>query len=165
MENKPTVLSFMLLLVLIVFQYATISMYSATPASQSSKDSLEIVDKVIDVFEYVSGDDSFSLDSATREVIHHIIRKLAHVTIFFVQGFLNVMLFYLVCDKSYVKAIRPTLFMGFCGASFDECLQLFVEGRAGMVSDVFVDMVGVCGACFLFSMLINYFLKKERVFL
>lgn len=165
MENKSVVFSYMLLFVLIVFHYATISMYSATPASQSSEDSMVIVNKVIDAIQYVSGDEGLSLSVQTKAFIHHVIRKIAHITIFFIYGFLNVMLFYLVCDKIYLKAIHPTLLIGFCGASFDECLQLFVEGRAGMISDVFVDMVGVCGACLLFSMLIYYIFKKERVFL
>lgn len=165
MENKPTLLSYMLLLVLIVFHYATISMYSATPASQSSRDSLAIVEKVIDVIEYISDDDGGWMADEVKSVVHHVIRKLAHIAIFFIYGFLNIMLFYLACDKNCVKATGPVLFMGFCGAAFDECLQLFVDGRAGMISDVFVDMVGVCGACFAFSMLICYIFKKERVFL
>ena len=69
MKNKSEILSYLLILTLIVFHYVTISIYSATPASQSSQDSMVIVDKVIDVIEFVSGNDGVSLRSKRRLTI------------------------------------------------------------------------------------------------
>ena len=71
----------------------------------------------------------------------YIVRKGAHVAEFAIQsclicGFFN-------CSKGKMqKNISWILFLGLFTACTDEAIQLFVEGRAGMVFDVFIDFTG-----------------------
>lgn len=71
---------------------------------------------------------------------NHIVRKTAHFSEFTVLGILGAS-----CMRCYTKHYRmPTLFTGLLTALTDETIQLFVEGRSGQVSDVWLDFAGCC---------------------
>lgn len=76
-----------------------------------------------------------------EEYIHHIVRKLAHFTIYFILG---VLVSYLLnVGKRTSKKI--VLVAGICCLLFaisDETLQLFIYGRGAQVSDVLIDITG-----------------------
>lgn len=71
----------------------------------------------------------------------HIIRKLAHFSEYGLAGILGS-----VCFKLWGKAkkyqIMETLFVGIMVALCDETIQLFVPGRSGQLSDVWIDFGG-----------------------
>ena len=70
----------------------------------------------------------------------HIVRKAAHFSEFAILGVLGVQ-----CMHGYTKHyIMPALFSGLLTALTDETIQLFVEGRSGQVSDVWLDFAGCC---------------------
>lgn len=74
-----------------------------------------------------------------------LIRKLAHFTEYAILAILLTIDFHnLVKDKAS-KVIFP-LFSGLLTAQIDETIQLFVEGRSGQVTDVWIDFAGVCFA-------------------
>ena len=75
------------------------------------------------------------------ELFHHFIRKAAHFTEFMVLGVLALSTA-LNFEKLRFKWL-DALSYGLLIASFDETLQLFVEGRAGRVADVCIDFCGV----------------------
>ncbi len=87
------------------------------------------------------------------EIFHYLIRKAAHFTEFLI---LAVFAYLLVLNFEKLK-FKWLAALGYCTliASLDETLQLFVEGRAGAVSDVCIDF---CGA-FTGIMLVALFLK------
>ena len=77
------------------------------------------------------------------EFMNHIVRKGAHFCEYAVSGFL-------VCRA---LGVRPgeglashgrAVALGVAIAALDECIQLFVPNRAGMVEDVLLDTCGVC---------------------
>ena len=69
-----------------------------------------------------------------------IIRKCAHVSEFFILGILVINL----VSKYNVKHIYFISFIiCFLYASSDEFHQLFVPGRSGQVTDIFIDLIGV----------------------
>ena len=71
----------------------------------------------------------------------YIVRKTAHLAEFALQSCLVCVFF--ECTKGKMrKNISWILFAGLFTACTDETIQLFVEGRAGMISDVFVDFAG-----------------------
>ena len=76
-----------------------------------------------------------------EEYIHHIVRKLAHFTIYFILG---VLVSYLLnVGKRTSKKI--VFVAGICCLLFaisDETLQLFIYGRGAQVSDVLIDITG-----------------------
>lgn len=77
------------------------------------------------------------------EISEHLLRKLAHFSEYAVIGALL-----LSCAYSFDR-IRPhrfavyVLFSGLMIAVADETVQLNVEGRAGMITDVWIDFSGV----------------------
>ena len=119
-----------LILVYLCFIYGN----SLTPAAISSKESGYFLAKIQD-FLAGAGMDAWWLTE-------HLVRKAAHFTEYAGLGFLLAMntgagiapVFCLL--KGNVTAV---LFMPFV----DETIQLFVEGRSGQISDVWLDMAGI----------------------
>ena len=119
-----------LILVYLCFIYGN----SLTPAAISSKESGYFLAKIQD-FLAGAGMDAWRLTE-------HLVRKAAHFTEYAGLGFLLAMntgagiapVFCLL--KGNVTAV---LFMPFV----DETIQLFVEGRSGQISDVWLDMAGI----------------------
>ena len=76
-----------------------------------------------------------------EEYIHHIVRKLAHFTIYFILG---VLVSYLL-NVGKRKGKKIVFVAGICCLLFaisDETLQLFIYGRGAQVSDVLIDIYG-----------------------
>ena len=75
-------------------------------------------------------------------IIEFFLRKMAHITIFFV---ITIALFYLL--HQYIRSSALTVLISFIGggglAYLDEYRQTFVDGRVGSSVDVFIDMLGV----------------------
>ena len=70
----------------------------------------------------------------------------------------------MTCRESFgmnLKASFKNAFLaGTAYAVTDELHQLFVPGRAGMISDVLIDSLGVLFGCFLIYALFRIFRKK-----
>ena len=165
-KSKIIVFWYIILWGLSVFQYNTILSYSAATAEESAMESRAVADIVSDFLDKCFGSDGSNKDEKQELFIHHLTRKLAHVAIFYMFSFLNAMLFFLASQEDDCMTFVSTLFIGVCGAAFDEYSQLFVEGRAGMFSDVLVDTVGTCGACLTFFILLKvskYFIRKRVI--
>ena len=97
-----------------------------------------IVESANEAFELEWSDDQIDY---YIERIHHPVRKLAHMTEYF-------LLAVSVSFPLYVYGVRglwlPILAGGFCVAfaALDEYHQLFVPGRGGQLRDVFIDLSG-----------------------
>lgn len=78
-------------------------------------------------------------------VIENFIRKGAHFSLFFVLGAILMMLIRVYGIRGIFQSILCLLF-GMSVAFFDETLQLFSKGRAGLIGDVFIDTAGVAAA-------------------
>ena len=108
--------------------------HSCFPASLSSRESGGIFWVVYRFFSL------FGMQAAVTE---QLIRKLAHFSEFAVIGGLL-----LGCARCFDRR-RPlrfypcVLLAGLLAAMTDETIQLFVEGRAGMIADVWIDFGGV----------------------
>lgn len=97
-------------------------------------------------------DELYYIDSVTNDflvyasnnpvIIEFLLRKTAHVFVFFV---ITVALFYLL--HNYIKSAYLTLFVAFIGAGIlsvlDEYRQTFVPDRYGSIVDIMINMVGV----------------------
>lgn len=70
---------------------------------------------------------------------HHILRKLAHFSEFTALGFS-------LTWRLNLKDRRWSLplLLGLLVACVDESIQLYVPGRSGQVSDVWIDFAGAC---------------------
>lgn len=149
--------------------YNIIISYSAAPASSSAGQSRIIAIKVseaIDTIFDTSADEEY-WRVYRYNCIHSMIRKLAHMTNFFIFSFINMMLFFLVNRGSANRIVVVSLIIGFFGGAIDEFTQLFVKGRSGQLVDVVVDMSGVCVACMFFLLLMRHnivFGNKKVIF-
>lgn len=115
---------------------------SLLPASVSSSQSGFVADILYPPFEDIIEVNKF----------YQIIRKLAHFTEFMLLGIVF-SLFYLSIGKN--KYYFITLIHGLIVAIIDETIQLFIPGRAGLITDVLIDTSGV-----LFGLLIIIILSK-----
>ena len=77
----------------------------------------------------------------------HIVRKLAHFAEYTVAGILG-MLFFRNLGFPVLS-----LFSGLLVALTDETIQLFVPGRSGQVTDVWLDFAGVLAGSVMFLIL------------
>lgn len=108
--------------------------HSCFPASISSKESEGVLQFVYGFFKL------FGLDQDGAE---HVIRKVAHFSEFAVIGGLLLSCAYCFDRRRPHRFYVYVLFAGLLTAVVDETIQLFVEGRAGMIVDVWIDLGGV----------------------
>ncbi len=93
-----------------------------------------------------------------EDVAVNVIRKLAHLFEFFLQAtFLNLALF----SKEYHKMAIYVLFSGLFTGCIDEFIQLYSEGRAGLVGDIFIDFSGTVFSLVIFFIL--WLLKRDKI--
>ncbi len=91
--------------------------------------------------------------------IEHIVRKLAHFSIYAVIGFLlmSLMSTYKIKQKN---RICISAIIGLLYAISDEIHQAFIPGRGPLVSDVFIDSSGVIMGIFIAYIIISFCLSK-----
>lgn len=89
--------------------------------------------------------------------IVHIVRKTAHFCEFAAQGCFISWSFY----QAFHKRITSVLFFGLLTACTDEFIQTFVDGRSGMISDVFIDFSGTIGGL-IFSGLVYFLIRMAK---
>lgn len=128
------------LIVLIVWMIVVFWL-SACTASESSSQSGFFVRIVCRIF-----------NIKNVELMSVIIRKLAHLTEFFILGVLaiNYIRFYNMKYKYLIS-----ICFGFFYACTNEFHQMFVPGRAGQLTDVLIDTLGVALGCFVFYIILK----------
>ena len=89
-------------------------------------------------------------DAAQGGAGHGLLRKIAHFTEFCTLGMLLAWLASMLCKGKWRLYLLP-LAAGIMVACIDETIQLFVPGRAGLITDVGIDTLG----CALGIVLIN----------
>ena len=136
-------------LILLIIWMIVIFWLSACTSDESSSQSGFFVGIVCKIFSIKN-----------TELVSIIVRKLAHLTEFFILGVLtiNCISFYNLKNK-YILSTG----LGFLYACTDEFHQIFVPGRAGQVTDVLIDTLGVALGCLFFRVICKYtnILKKR----
>lgn len=113
---------------------------SARPAVESARTSGRITGSLISILAQLGVQVKFGM-------LETIIRKTAHITEFFLQAVLIANSF----SGRYKNRIVYILFLGLLTACTDEYIQLFFDGRGGLVSDIVIDFAGtalaaaICG--------------------
>lgn len=95
----------------------------------------------------------------TFDRLHFLLRKLAHFSIFAVEG----MLLYGALGCSLKPRIAASIALPACGviAALNEYHQSFIDGRAASVMDVGIDFAGAaCGVALLWC--IGRFLRRRN---
>lgn len=96
----------------------------------------------------------FFVDS---DIFFMIIRKMAHITEYFILG---ILVLNFINEFKIDKKIVISILICFILASFDELHQLFIPDRTGCLLDVFIDMFGASLGILILSLIKNH--KKQR---
>ena len=148
-----------ILIVWVIF----IFMMSHMNASSSSDLSTSFTNKVLEVFNIT---DNMDEDNKTIliENLQFLIRKTAHFTIYLIMGILFG-LFYTTFNLNLILVFVLSVISGTMCAVLDEFHQLFINGRAGMITDVLLDSSGVIVGSIIiigFSKMIDLLIKKYK---
>lgn len=111
-----------------------------------------------------SAQESESVRQPLSQIVHSplsaaFVRKLAHFTEFCLLGVLSAALFCTLCQKTPLLFVYANM-LGLAVALCDETIQLFVPGRVGMITDVWIDESGVLTGT-LFALIVRLLLKNK----
>ena len=127
----------------------TIFSFSMQTGENSDEMSIGFLHKVVKVIAPNLLDELEALPQEQLLTLNFMVRKAAHFTEYFLLGCLSMLTFI------QLNIPRKKLWgMLYCIiiAGMDELLQLFVSGRAGRFTDVFIDSVGAaCGVLLICS--------------
>ena len=82
------------------------------------------------------------LPGLAQQLTMHIVRKMAHFCEYLLEGFL-LMLCLRVYTRHFIRHVSWPVLGGLLTALTDETIQLFVPGRSGQITDVWIDFSGV----------------------
>ena len=99
-------------------------------------------------------------DAAGGGTGHGLLRKIGHFAEFFSLGILLTWFFGMVKGGKWRCFLLP-LGAGLLVACTDETIQLFVPGRAGMITDVGIDMLGCTLAIVLINLVHKFKILEE----
>ncbi len=129
--------------------------FSNQKSDESSNLSNRVVEHIITIVEKLN---NTKIDDVMRKNIYdyavYPIRKLAHVTIYFILGIIvcNLVLTY---NINFKKLLLISIMICFAYATTDEIHQLFVSGRSGSPFDVLIDTCGSILGILLSNKLFN----------
>lgn len=112
--------------------------FSSQTSDKSAKVSTDITKKIVDVVKSKATEQE---KKQCVDILHHIIRKSAHFTLYTLLGLSSSGMF-VSKKRSKLKVwIYAVIYCAVFAAS-DEFHQSFVDGRGAMVSDVAIDSCG-----------------------
>lgn len=130
-------------LIILVFMWMlVIFMFSNTNSTNSNNLSRSIGENIINITNHlkITNIADSDMDDAIT-MINRPIRKLAHITEYFV---LSILVFNLL-KKFKIKVVKYylTFILCFSYSLLDEFHQTFINGRTGQFTDCLIDMIGV----------------------
>lgn len=105
---------------------------SLQPAAVSSQQSGAVLGGLSDLLEMLHLPDFLTM---------HLVRKLAHMTEYAGLALISMQIC-LLWNRSWPGRIWSSISLCLASALVDETIQLFVEGRSGQISDLWVDLGG-----------------------
>lgn len=136
--------------ILTAFMISFAFIHSSMPSDVSGNESESVMDILQSILNF------FGIDI---ELSHLFVRKLGHFAEYTAIGMLLVSCAYSFNRIKPYKYYSQVLFVGLFTAVCDEAIQLNVEGRAGMVTDVLLDFSGVLTGSII--MLIIYVIYRR----
>jgi len=136
---------------------------SCIPGAESSKESYQFTNAVKEV---VNGIKPNTVTQANFNDFHALCRKLfGHFSLFLVDGvFSSIAILDLIknkkCDTRLWRILIPLLF-GLLIASLTEIIQIFVPGRAGLITDILIDFAGFLVGAFII-ILIRFLINRKH---
>ncbi len=166
--NSLKVLRIILILFTILWMYIIFDLSNDTSIDSSTLSTkvLEFINSTIETFTEKNIMLSISADS--WQYLELILRKLAHMFIYFVLS-ITVMSLLFTFKIKIIKSIFITITFNFIYACSDEFHQAFVPGRGPSITDVFIDtcgtILGILFALIIYCIIhtIYYKIQKSKI--
>ena len=147
-----------ILIVLLIATFVRIFCFSSQDGEESSAVSRKVTTAVTQNVKKIQDMDSKERE-LTLDKIEHVIRKIAHFSIYTLVGILMMALMS-TYDISKRKQIIVSILVGMMYASSDEIHQYFVPDRTALFTDVLIDTAGVCLGVLIVLMLLQFYIKN-----
>lgn len=134
--------------------------FSAQNASDSAELSGQTVRKLVQFFVRDFNDLPEHVQYDMVKNLEHLVRKAAHVTVFFILGILVTMA---LLQHEIKKRFQAALLICVLYAVSDEVHQIFVDGRGAQIVDVFIDSCGALAGICLVLLISRMNLIKMRI--
>ena len=135
-----------ILILIMVLWMCVIFCLSGQNSDESSSTSSIFVNVVVELFEKIINK---QLSVENVDTLTYVIRKLAHLTLYFILSIPTLLLFKTYNINIKRKYIYTILFC-FVYACSDELHQIFSQGRNGNVIDILIDTTGsIVGIVFI----------------
>lgn len=144
----------MILIILTIIWMLIIFWFSSQNSTQSSGTSQKVIKAVLKIVSDVEQEQ----ENIIVEQMQHIVRKMAHFSIYMIGG---ILLINLVSTYTAKKAWIYAWLIGTMYAITDEIHQYFVPGRSCEIRDVVIDSSGVIIGIVM-VVLIKYILTKLK---
>ncbi len=148
-------ISFIVFSLLTLFILWFIFSHSAKPAVESSADSEGLSKMVADLINMIFG------TSLTSENTVGFVRTFAHFSEFAALSFCASIAIESLKEKSKAN-FSIALPFGIITAFSDETVQLFFEGRAFQLSDIFIDSLGSITGIIFFALILKIILRSKK---
>lgn len=133
--------------------------FSLQPADASSKMSFAIGKKILETFVPELLEELETMSGEQIGMLHHLLRKCAHFTEYFVLG---VLMFLTMCQTKFKYKVLVGIFASGLVATVDETIQRFVPGRSGQVTDVLLDTLGAGVGILIVFVAMRWLCLKSR---
>lgn len=156
-KNKKWLIIF---LILSICWISVIFSFSLQPADVSSEMSSGLGKKLLETFVPELLEELETMSGEQLGLMHHLLRKCAHFTEYFVLGVLvTLTLLQMILKNKIVTGIGVSMLV----ASVDETIQRFVPGRSGQVTDVLLDTIGASVGILVMYLVARWMITKYRV--
>lgn len=152
-ENAYTIMAF----IVMIGWMGLIFYFSSRTGSVSSAQSSQMQEMIFNVVPNIK--DAYLKIAGSGIGIFHI-RKLAHMFLYFMLA-VFVYVFMYMKTKNFVIGIKISMLISVVYAALDEIHQLYVVGRSGQLTDVWVDSIGVFIAIVIISIVEIVRSKKQ----
>ena len=98
----------------------------------------------------------FKIDNV--EILTFIIRKLAHITEYFI---LSILMINCLKDSKIKNIFIIAILLSILYSCTDEIHQLFISGRSGSIIDVMIDSIGIILGIYIYKLFRNKIFRIE----
>ncbi|WP_304942306.1 VanZ family protein [Vallitalea guaymasensis] len=147
-------------ILIIIFLMVGINFFSSQTATESDKLSTRIAKVIVVKLGIISDKESKDDSHPVIKKADHIVRKIAHFSIYFTLA-LIIFIFIYFQSKKVVSSFLLSWIITTVYAMFDEYYQTFIEGRGGEIRDVIIDSFGALCATLLALILMKNLRKNK----
>ena len=149
-----------ILIILLILTFFRIYGFSSQNGEESSAVSRKVTIAVTKNIKQIQ-EMNYNQRELLLDKIEHVIRKLAHFSIYTLVGILMMALMS-TYNVSKRKQISVSILVGIMYAISDEIHQYFIPGRTAMPTDVLIDTAGVCLGILIVMIFLQINIKKLK---